>query len=78
MRSEQPRAKDRGTWPGRRRRLSDAPDDDLSDVTTPAERLAMMWPLTRRAWALSGRAVPDYSRTEAPGRLSRIGVDDGS
>jgi hypothetical protein len=78
MRPGRPRTIERGTWPGRRRRLGDAPDDDLSDVTTAAERLAMMWPLARRAWALAGKTVPDYPRSEAPGRVCGLGLHDES
>jgi hypothetical protein len=38
----------------RKSRLQDqGQDDDLRD-TTPAERLAMLWPLTLSAWSFTG------------------------
>lgn len=40
---------------------------------TPAERLAMMWPLSVEAWLLSGRPLPEYRREEMPGRVLRDG-----
>ncbi|HEX2252972.1 MAG TPA: hypothetical protein VHQ65_06875 [Thermoanaerobaculia bacterium] len=46
--------------------LGDQCGDDLSATTTPEERLAMVWPLTVDAWALSGREIPAYSRHEMP------------
>jgi len=30
--------------------------DDISDVTTAAERIGMMWPLAQEAWRLAGLA----------------------
>jgi hypothetical protein len=51
--------------------LGDEPDDDISATTTAEERLAMMWPLARRAWSISGRAFPEYSRAEMPGCVIR-------
>jgi hypothetical protein len=67
------RARERSSWPIRRFALGAEPADDLSGETTPEERLAMMWQLARRAWLLSGRALPDYGRQSAPGRLTRTG-----
>jgi hypothetical protein len=61
----------RSTWPIARFRLGEEPPDDLSDVTTPAERIAMMWPLARSAWALAGRPWPVYDRRNLPTRLFR-------
>ena len=40
------------------------PADDLVARTTPAERLAMVWPLTLEAWSLAGLPLPDYPREE--------------
>lgn len=65
----QARARRRRSWPIRRYRLGDEPE--VSVGTTPEERLAMMWPLTKSAWALSRRPMPDYRREEAPGRVIR-------
>jgi len=53
--------------------LGDEPGDDLTDSTTPEERLAMMWPLALDAWASAGRQLPAYNRDEMPGRVLRTG-----
>lgn len=63
----------RADWPIRRYRLGEEPGDDLSDVTTPSARLAMMWPLAKESWRLAGRPLPTYTRAEAPTRLYRPG-----
>jgi hypothetical protein len=63
---QQRRASERATWPVRVYRLDEVPGDDLSAQTTPAQRLAMMWPLALEAWSLSGRPLPAYARSEAP------------
>jgi hypothetical protein len=55
----------------RRFELGDEPSDDISDTTTAAERLAMMWPLALRAWSLTGRPFPEYTRSEIPSRIIR-------
>jgi hypothetical protein len=54
-------------------RLGAEPADDLSDQTTPAERVAMMWSLSLEAWRLGGRPLPDYDRAHIPARLFRPG-----
>jgi hypothetical protein len=58
-------------WTIRRFALGEEPGDDLSATTTPAERLAMMWPLAVEAWTLAGRSIPEYRRSEMPGRVIR-------
>lgn len=68
-----PMANDRDRWPIRRYRLGQEPLDDLSDTTTPEERLAMMWPLAREGWLLAGRSLPMYSRDNLPSRIFRGG-----
>jgi hypothetical protein len=73
--------RDPSRWPVRRVRLHDAPSDDLSAVTTVAERMAMMWPLALEAWRIAGRPLPSYGRAEVPGRWVRPGErtdDDAS
>lgn len=65
------RAAGRADWPIRRYPLDAQPDEDLRAETTAAERLAMMWELARRAWLLSGRPLPRYERSSAPGRVIR-------
>lgn len=61
----------RAAWPIRRYRLGEEPSDDLSDVTTPAQRLAVMWQLAREGWLLSGRTLPTYDRASITARLYR-------
>ena len=61
----------RRTWPVRVFRLGNEPGDDLTDSTSPEERLAMMWPLTVDAWTTAGRTLPEYSRDQMPGRVIR-------
>ena len=61
----------RASMPIRVFRLGEEPDDDLSDRTTPEERIAMMWPLAVDAWASAGRRLPQYSRDRMPGRIVR-------
>jgi len=69
--SERSRAAERQSWPVRKFRLGSEPSDDLSDFTTPDERLEMMWPLALEAWSMAGHALPDYDRGETPIRLFR-------
>lgn len=52
-------------------RLGEEPGDDLSECTTPEERIAMMWPLAVDAWTSGGRRLPQYSRDRMPGRIIR-------
>jgi hypothetical protein len=69
--------RDRAGWPIRRFRLGDEPGDDLSETTTPTERIAMMWALAQEGWLLSGRPLPTYGRTDMPSRLFRPGERRG-
>jgi hypothetical protein len=65
------RARGRNDWPIRR--LAPGDDgDDLSEVTTATERIAMMWPLALEAWSLAGLPIPDYPREAAPIRRLRL------
>jgi hypothetical protein len=68
------RAAARARWPVRRFPLGEEPPDDLSEVTTPAERIAMMWPLAVAAWTLARRPWPAYDRRTMPARLLRAGA----
>jgi hypothetical protein len=61
----------RQQWPIRAFRLGDEPLVDDRDTSTPDERLAMVWTLTREQWLLSGRAYPDYTRADTPGTVVR-------
>jgi len=71
--AEQRRAK-RAHWPIARLRLGDESSDDLSTVTTPVERIAMMWALAESAWKLAGIPLPTYDRRNLPARLFRPGT----
>jgi len=64
------RARGRNAWPVRRFALGAEPED-LSDVTTATERIAMMWPLALEAWNLAGLPIPDSTREAAPIRHVR-------
>lgn len=50
-------------------RLGQEPRDDLRDSTTVEERLEMLRQLTERAWALTGRPFPSYTRANMPVRI---------
>jgi len=70
--SESERALARASWPIRRVELeAEGADEDLSATTTAEQRLQMMWRLAEDAWALAGRPVPSYARSEMPGRVLR-------
>lgn len=56
----------RQDWPVNVYRLGDEPADDQSQLSTPEERLAVMWELTVAAWSLTGRSIPAYERRETP------------
>jgi len=45
----------------------------LSEVTTAAERVAMMAELAEAAWRLAGRPLPSYDRRHIPSRVFRPG-----
>jgi hypothetical protein len=68
------RAAARATWRIACFRLGDDPPDDLIHLTTPAERIAMMWELVESAWNFAGRAVPAYDRRNIPARIFRPGT----
>jgi hypothetical protein len=68
------RRRARASWPILRHDLRDEPNEDLSDVTTAAERMAMMRPLAEEAWRLAGRPLPTYDRKNLPGKLFRSGT----
>jgi hypothetical protein len=64
---------ERARWPIVRFRLGDEPPEDLSDVTTATERIAMMRSLAETAWRVAGRPIPSYDREHIPARLFRPG-----
>ncbi|MDX2171269.1 MAG: hypothetical protein SF182_29640 [Deltaproteobacteria bacterium] len=59
----------RSDWPIRRYRLGEEPPDDLGELTTASQRVAMMWRLAGEGWQLAGRTLPSYRRSEIPLRL---------
>jgi hypothetical protein len=61
----------RRSLPVRVYRLGEEPGDDLSAVSTPEQRLAMVAELSRRMWTLTGRPLPSYTRASMPGRVLR-------
>jgi hypothetical protein len=73
MSSEDARRRRRSSWPVRVSRL----DEDHDDVagTTPEQRLTMMWELATQAWAMAGRALPDYDRAHTPVSVRLRGED---
>jgi hypothetical protein len=64
----------RATWPIASFRLGEEPPEDLSEVTTPAQRIAIMWFLAETAWKIAGRPWPRYERRTIPARLFRPGT----
>lgn len=46
--------------------LGQEPGRDLGAITTPEERLNMMWPLAREAWFLAVRDLQRLQRQDAP------------
>lgn len=54
-------------------RLGEEPPDDLRETTTAAQRLEIVRELTKRAWSLSGRPFPSYSRRQIPVRIVQRG-----
>ena len=65
------RAARRRNWVLQGTRLGDEQRDDLSGITTPEERIAMVWELTARMWELTGRPRPSYTRATMPVRVVR-------
>lgn len=58
-------------WPVRRFELGQEPLRDALDRSTVEERLAMMWPLAKEAWAVAGKQIATYARSEMPGAMTR-------
>lgn len=49
---------DRASWPVRKGRVGDRQIDDYSHLT-PAERVGLIWELTRATWAAMGEPDAD-------------------
>ena len=61
---------DRAHLPTRKRRLSD-PEDDAVLRLSPAERVAMVWPITVRAWAFKTGVLDEPRLRRDVGRVIR-------
>ncbi len=61
----------RSRGPVRIYRLGAEPGDDLSATTTPEERVALVWELSRRLWALTGQPSLAGPRDQLPIRVIR-------
>lgn len=70
------RAKERAQWPGSLGRVEDMPAIERVEGD-PAELMAMVIELSARAWELSGRPFPAYTRATMPGRVLRHGSPRG-
>ena len=66
----------RSNWPVRLFGLGTEPGPDLTDSTTAAERVGMMWQLTCEGWAVSGRKLPTYGRADTPVALRGPELDN--
>ncbi len=62
---------DRSPWPIAVYGPGQEPGDDLSAFLGPAERVELVWHLSRRMWLLSGRPLPQLPRQELPIRVIR-------
>jgi hypothetical protein len=71
LESPESRSARRRDWVVRVFRLGEEPGDDLSDVTSPTQRVEMVWELSARMWELSGQPVPAYTRERMPVRVIR-------
>ncbi len=58
-------------WPVRRYALGSEPVRDPLDRTTVDERIATMWPLAKEAWAVAGKPIASYERSNMPGVFLR-------
>lgn len=57
--------------PARVLHLGTESGDDLSAITTPDERVAMVWELTMRMWEFGGAPAPTYTRATIPVTIQR-------
>ena len=64
------RAAARETIAVRKVAFEDEAAPDYRDLDR-SERVALVWSITLDAWASGQRPIPDYPRSEAPGRVLR-------
>jgi hypothetical protein len=76
MASRAERRAQRRKWPVRVVPLREERPVKLGDEVTAEERMAMMWQLTQEAWAIAGREIPDYERSDIPIKLLKRGEHD--
>ena len=65
------RRRARAAWPMRRVDLRAETLTDSRYRASIEERTALVWELTREAWALTGKPMPTYDRSEMPGTIIR-------
>lgn len=61
---------ERRNWPGGKTTHSAQSEPTIDD---PGNAVAAVWPLTVTSWQLAGRAIPTYTRADAPGKVWRSG-----
>lgn len=64
---------DRAQLPTRLYRLGEEPDDDYVARLTPAERMALVWPITLQAWAFQTGTTDEPRLRRDAGRVIRGG-----
>lgn len=69
------RKKARAQWTGRLLSLSEVDEQDMTSLTVH-ERLCELYALSQRAFALSGKPWPQYTRATMPGRLCKLTDND--
>lgn len=57
--------------------LRSAAASDARVAGTPSQRLALIGDLSARAWKLTGRPLPQYTRSTMPIRLTFLGERSG-
>lgn len=63
----------RAQLPTRLCRLGDEPEDDYVARLTPAERMALVWPITLQAWAFQTGTTDEPRLRRDVGRVVRGG-----
>jgi hypothetical protein len=62
---------DRSQLPTRRCRLGEEPEDDYVAQLAPAERMALVWPITLQAWAFQTGTTDEPRLRRDVGRVVR-------
>lgn len=68
--------RDRSGMQGRVVPLRSAEAGNAHVAGSAADRVALVAELSRRAWALTGRPLPSYTRATMPVRIVRLGEPD--